>query len=732
MELFNFAKKHKNVKVVTRQIPNEILPNAKLHDISINSFCADDQIYNESPELREKIARGNAILQIDKEFFLVIRGFKKFTGYEKYDEDEDSDFDYNLYLKEKPTANTLVYCMEKVNGKAGHISCFSYKDTDYIACGSKNVHMILRRNSIKSDLALYSNNKSHLIAKDIGMLVEKLPEKWFDYLKKNNLTGNIEFISAKNEHIVNYHNSEDTYAFLCYTPNSKENITINPVDSRENAKSFGLNVAQMHSINYSELDEYILNLRDQENSEGIVAYMVNPDTKETIGLVKLKSKWYVLIRAIREKIKRWNIDKIPKRIDEIREWLKLSDKEVEYWKKTGLLFAKYLYLRLEEKKIVDSNIFDKYATLWTNFSKDIQDPDELQKIENVKIINHPLIVFCSACQGLGKSTLARVVSYLLKGIWINQDECGGIAKKFHTKIHSSINLNTQVIVDKCLHTVKHRKSFVDQFPSQSMIFISLTNPDKDVLRKVAYQRIEKRGMNHKSFQSNNPDKEKIINMFINMHKPVTVEEFKEYEDFETRFHVYNLDVEGSILDNVQSTLKFLGKDFSKEEVNAAIQKSLKDEKSINTNKKYWRASILDKDTSYWKETISWALGEYKHNDYEKNYKNHIYKRKNEPHVTMMYVKDDRDMNEEEEKMLATLLPMYKTEVDIEVTHIVFNSKCICMRVKDTIPTINKIPHITLSLSKFVEPYYANYMLEHMEKEEALEVEYSVKLKSIVN
>jgi len=55
-----------------------------------------------------------------------------------------------------------------------------------------------------------------------------------------------------------------------------------------------------------------------------------------------------------------------------------------------------------------------------------------------------------------------------------------------------------------------------------------------------------------------------------------------------------------------------------------------------------------------------------------------------------------------------------------------------MKVKKTFPTYNDIPHITLALVKGVEPYYANFMLENMEKEEVIEVEYSMKLKGIVD
>lgn len=747
MELYNFSKKNKHVKIVTRSVPEIIGKDFKLHDISIKSYGPDDELYNKYENLRKNIARGNTILEYPgsnekQEFILVIRGFKKFTGYDKFDEDDVLNHDYKLYLSEQPENDTELYCMEKVNGKAGHISCINLLGQDFVFCGSKNVHIILRRDHLLEDIALYPDKESHSIAKDIAKLVTTMPSTFFDYLKENNWTANIEFISVKNEHIVDYKNKDDTYKFLCYTPNNTDLLTIDPIESLNHAKSIGIPMVDYKVIKYSKLGQYISELRDQENSEGIVAYMVNPNTRKTIGLIKLKSKWYVLIRAIREKIKKWNINQISKRIDDIREWLSLTDEETKYWKNEGVLFAKWIKNGIDLDLFDNSDILNHYATLWVKFTKEMKDNDFRVKISEKNLTNNPIIIFCSPCPGVGKSTLARALSYLLNGIWINQDECGGVAKKFHAEIKKNINRSNQLIIDKCLHAPKHRASFVNQFPNQDFVWISLILPDKKDILEIAKERIEKRGSNHKSLTSENPDLMKIVNMFLRMWKPVKTEEFKEIENFkEKRFCVGEIPITMTSYEQICEILKFLNTfenynlNFSTEEIHQSLERSKKDEQNINKRKLYWKLSILDKNHIYWKNTIKHFLEESNHMEYEKNYQNLIYEKKGEPHVTMLFIKPERKENsydEKEKEILNECLPLYNKYMTIFSTHVVFNEKCICLRVKKTFPTYNKYPHITLALSKDVKPYYANYMLENMEKEGAIEYVGRFPFRAIVN
>lgn len=95
--------------------------------------------------------------------------------------------------------------------------------------------------------------------------------------------------------------------------------------------------------------------------EGEVWYLLN-EQKNTIGLIKVKTAWYTILRALREKAvycfttarKRpdWSLhDRIMsthKRFREIQFWLKFSDNYLRQWKVRSLglfsLFGRFLVM----------------------------------------------------------------------------------------------------------------------------------------------------------------------------------------------------------------------------------------------------------------------------------------------------------------------------------------------------------------------------------------------------
>jgi len=57
-----------------------------------------------------------------------------------------------------------------------------------------------------------------------------------------------------------------------------------------------------------QLDEHFLIVRNLYNTEGRVLYFLN-ENNQVIGLLKKKSIWYIILRAIREKVKLYGITK---------------------------------------------------------------------------------------------------------------------------------------------------------------------------------------------------------------------------------------------------------------------------------------------------------------------------------------------------------------------------------------------------------------------------------------
>lgn len=88
-------------------------------------------------------------------------------------------------------------------------------------------------------------------------------------------------------------------------------------------------------------------------------YYLDKD-ENTIGLIKVKTTWYIVLRALREKTvytftaatkrKDWSLDeqikKTAKRFGEIQKWLKFSDDCLSKWKVCVHIFT-YSYILLQ-------------------------------------------------------------------------------------------------------------------------------------------------------------------------------------------------------------------------------------------------------------------------------------------------------------------------------------------------------------------------------------------------
>lgn len=88
-------------------------------------------------------------------------------------------------------------------------------------------------------------------------------------------------------------------------------------------------------------------MRRFKQTEGLVLYYLIKD--KTIGLTKVKTIWYIIVRAIREKIKcsvsykkkkplSDRINDIKTRLDEIQKWLGFCNKCLDKWKVCSFLF----------------------------------------------------------------------------------------------------------------------------------------------------------------------------------------------------------------------------------------------------------------------------------------------------------------------------------------------------------------------------------------------------------
>ena len=137
LEWLKWCQNSSKVKIVSSDTPHGILPlgvSVKLHDAKvvgcINGYGPDDKIYNNDAEIRDKVARGNTVMEIHNTSTgqtghdMVVFALKKFTG-GMGDEDENQPEDEMVWQRyfQKPLEEVKkVVCMIKENGEAAHVS----------------------------------------------------------------------------------------------------------------------------------------------------------------------------------------------------------------------------------------------------------------------------------------------------------------------------------------------------------------------------------------------------------------------------------------------------------------------------------------------------------------------------------------------------------------------------------------------------------------------------------
>ena len=67
------------------------------------------------------------------------------------------------------------------------------------------------------------------------------------------------------------------------------------------ARHFGLDTANFEVIEVRDVEKRMARVREGRDYEGEVLYFMDSDNN-TVGLLKKKTTWYIILRAIREKV----------------------------------------------------------------------------------------------------------------------------------------------------------------------------------------------------------------------------------------------------------------------------------------------------------------------------------------------------------------------------------------------------------------------------------------------
>lgn len=364
-----WANTYKNVKVVIEKIPDGILPDGytgRLHDVKVatNNRMDDDSIYENDELLRERVARGNCVLELQKNdcitYSLVVRGLRKF-----------SDVTGKLFIRPLNEAKTII-CTQKMNGEAAHLGVCKIDSEYYICGGSKNVHMLFRNDQ---DLSKYDlKSKRFTFAIEIcrriisSLLINK---SLFDFIIRNNMTAVFEYLDSNHQHVEDLSYLDNSILkFITWISCDLNNDSLCrfPSDSSINiARCFDLDTIKYEVIGIKDLSSHVNNVRTIHGIEGEVLYFLDEKSR-TIGITKIKTKWYIILRAIREKIRsaltrKWNIERfkreIGNRMKELQEWLEFEDETRLKWMTLALDFYKWSFGR--------SIMMNKFPTLWNRF-----------------------------------------------------------------------------------------------------------------------------------------------------------------------------------------------------------------------------------------------------------------------------------------------------------------------------------------------------------------------------
>ena len=549
MDYLNKLIKQNKADCITK---NKIINNISfiIKDYKLKKF-KEDELYN-NETIRNIVSRGlcyvmnNDTNNTNNTVIHILRGHRKFgnegeyinTGTLSELNEVNNTYDYKIFRK-------------KENGECMHIGAFEYLDEKYIIIGSKNVHIIVRKNNTdtinclnQDDILLYTEERYKFALKIAELLQTINLNNMIDYLiqTKYTICGEACFISSP--HIVDYFNKENIYFFALIDecgntihPSILDNL-LNQWDLCDNKIT---ETVIAYPDKYAEVSQYFI---QQYNSEGAV---VNCIINEKIVYVyKLKNHDYVFWRAVREQMnKKVSTKNLLKRIDELYI-LDSTHLNINIMKDNAIKFNAFYRLCYEDTNFDLHNNFVKLRREFINLSQE-QKNEYYEKFTNIetnrKTIN---IIMFIGIPGSGKTYLGEILLEYLRKLnykcvhleqdmfyssdnkLFNKNNLKNIAKKYHKEIQKTledINLD-YLILTKSNHNYRIRKYIYDICNDKTNVeinYVILRNYNID----ICIDRIIKRGCNHKTlFNKSKEELYDILNGFIKSYEELRTEEQK--------------------------------------------------------------------------------------------------------------------------------------------------------------------------------------------------------------
>jgi len=411
-----WARSREDLKIVTVDVPDGILPKGtkgRLRDVKVFArHGPDDALYDCDQDLRERVARGNCFLEVLQQngeltTICVIHALKKFTGGLGDDDDRTSgpDIVWQRYFTQPLDTAKVVLSTKKQNGEAAHLAACRIGGEAYVCAGSKNVHLIFRSSE---DLDMYPLHEprykfareiSNCVLEMLGTLSESCRVHLIEFLCTTRSTAVFELLSPDHQHVEDL--SElvtPVLKFIAWTSchldsahYATEFCGLPPDSGIELAKMFELDTIDYGMISLESSAEHMDSIRLQYGVEGEVLFFLDEHWR-TIGILKKKSVWYILVRAIREKVntacvgysknpaafvRSSHVQKINLRLAEIQHWLQLSDDCVSAWKCLAEKFLAFTVRKLAANDFTAADLASNFPVYWKLFLLETGETDRI-------------------------------------------------------------------------------------------------------------------------------------------------------------------------------------------------------------------------------------------------------------------------------------------------------------------------------------------------------------------
>ncbi|KAK3803311.1 hypothetical protein RRG08_021509 [Elysia crispata] len=396
----DWAKRLQYLKAVETDIPNFILPrkcSGQLIDVKVFSRRGpDDAIYDTYKSVRDKVARGNCFLRItsgpEQGTRCILHALKKFTGGLGDDDDRDKgdNHTWKKYFTKPLESAHKVIITKKANGEAAHLSCVKIDGQRLICAGSKNVHILIRN---RGDIALYRGDRyriasevCHSIMDNLESMTQPQRDRLLDFLIATRFTAVFEILAPHHQHVEDLsHLCKPEVHFITWTSTELEPdpnkmlCTVPPHLGIELARAFGLRTVDYETVPLIGIDARMKMIRQGYQYEGEVLYFLDR-SNNVMGLLKKKTIWYIICRAIREKARNAAVAKIKgsftlsktehqieKRLRDIQSWLGLNEEATSQWTNLGITYVKWCTEKLEKKELGMDSIADLFPVNWKHF-----------------------------------------------------------------------------------------------------------------------------------------------------------------------------------------------------------------------------------------------------------------------------------------------------------------------------------------------------------------------------